>query len=250
MTFPGNSRLWALGNKAEREFVPARYVRNSKGQLRFFPGYWRMTSESARSYLVAIKRERQLSMNNDSKTEFFQEWEKADEFRGSLKSLAVSKAFLTSDRQLKNYERADWTGVSPPLAAWAANFCLWMARREIPVFVLEAYRSNERQAQLYASGKSKIESNGPHGRGCAVDIIHSVRGYDLSPEEWRFFEAVGLRLAMHSGIALTWGGSWGWDCAHWELKDWKSISPFDPGKRRTPLGLLKEIGYPNMSGTA
>ncbi|MDB5468972.1 MAG: hypothetical protein JWR84_532 [Caulobacter sp.] len=84
--------------------------------------------------------------------------------------------------------------------------------------VNEGFRSNARQAWLYAQGRTrpgKKVTNAPtaltswHGYGLAVDIIHQTKGYEpfgpngAANEKW--FADVAAVFKQHS---CNWGGDW------------------------------------------
>lgn len=92
------------------------------------------------------------------------------------------------------------------------------AAKGFPVKVAEALRSQERQAWLYAQGRTRSGprvTNAPtnltswHGYGLAVDVIHETLGYEphgkngAANEAW--FEGVGHIFEKHG---LAWGGRW------------------------------------------
>jgi peptidoglycan L-alanyl-D-glutamate endopeptidase CwlK len=84
--------------------------------------------------------------------------------------------------------------------------------------VIEGLRTEERQKQLVAEGKSKT-MNSRHLTGHAVDIVP----YPIS-WEWEDFRPVvnALRKAAKElGVDVEHGFDWGWDAPHTELT-WES----------------------------
>ena len=91
----------------------------------------------------------------------------------------------------------------------------------LEVKVHEAFRSQARQAWLFAQGRTRpgdIVTNAPtsltswHGYGLAVDVIHKTRAYwpagrgrqhVAANEQW--FRRVGQVYKEHG---LSWGGDW------------------------------------------
>ena len=71
----------------------------------------------------------------------------------------------------------------------------------------------------------------PHNKGCAVDIVHSVKGWGLTDRQWLVVGHVGKEVAAAKGFKLEWGGDWrnkpsdiiGWDPAHWQVTDWRDV---------------------------
>lgn len=86
-----------------------------------------------------------------------------------------------------------------------------------PVRILEGLRSQERQAWLYAQGRTRPGSkvtNAPtnltswHGYGLAIDILHATLAYEplgkgKDPSPW--FRHVGQIFKAHG---CSWGGDW------------------------------------------
>lgn len=92
------------------------------------------------------------------------------------------------------------------------------AAQGFPVKVAEALRSQERQAWLYAQGRTRPGpkvTNAPtnltswHGYGLAVDVIHATLGYQPHGKDARaneaWFEGVGQIFKRHG---CAWGGDW------------------------------------------
>jgi hypothetical protein len=95
--------------------------------------------------------------------------------------------------------------------------------RNMPFYPFEFYRTEARQADLLKRGVTKAgPGNSPHNHGCAVDVVHSWRLWDLSRGEWAVIGAIGKEVARKLGMEVTWGGDWSfYDPAHWQLKDWR-----------------------------
>jgi len=91
------------------------------------------------------------------------------------------------------------------------------------ISVLEGFRSEERQNQLFDEGKSKLRfPDGKHNKNPsdAVDVVPY-------PVDWnddaRFFFLAGLMFAEaeRQGVKLRWGGNWrmDYDFANNSFKD-------------------------------
>lgn len=127
--------------------------------------------------------------------------------------------------------RADLVGVYPPLLNWARKFQRECLRYDIPLFILEGMRTNERQKEVFDAGFSNIEQDGPHGRGMALDMVHGVKFWDgMSDQDWFLLSEIGKDAAATSGFKVEWGGDWGrtstkvgWDAAHWQIPDWRNV---------------------------
>lgn len=99
-----------------------------------------------------------------------------------------------------------------------------MAKLGVPMFASEVYRTPERQLELYTAGHSKAkDGQSAHQTGCAIDLIHTVKGWGLAANQWALIGHVGKELATQRGFKLTWGGDWNfYDPAHWEVTGWKA----------------------------
>lgn len=88
----------------------------------------------------------------------------------------------------------------------------------LPVKVAEAVRSQERQAYLYAQGRTRPGNrvtNAPtnltswHGYGLAVDVIHATLGYEPTGKNPRGNEAWFARVGgIFKKHGCAWGGDW------------------------------------------
>lgn len=107
-----------------------------------------------------------------------------------------------------------------PVAQTACRLFLEECEKEgLPVLITETYRSQERQDELYAQGRTKPgkkvtwTKNSRHTSRLAWDICKNVKGEEYSDTE--FFKACG-RIAKRLGI--TWGGDWSTpDMPHFEV---------------------------------
>lgn len=150
--------------------------------------------------------------------------------------LQSPRYFLTG-AYLVHGEKADWQHVDVRLMRWAALFVEYARKRNVPLYVHTAYRTDAEQARLKAAGRSKA---GPglsaHNIGEAVDVVHGVLHWDMTPGEWAWVSVLGkaaLRrvnatLKAHEKLELVWGGPDGpsdrfkWDPAHWEVSDFRA----------------------------
>jgi len=133
----------------------------------------------------------------------------------------------------RNHTEQQWRamriGAHPQIIDFTRYFVAKMKKLNIPVHASEIIRTPQRQKQLYEDGFSKaVGAKAPHPYGCAVDIIHSRKGWNLSQKQWELIGKLGKELAIQRGIAITWGGDWpplkekvGWDPAHWQLTHWR-----------------------------
>lgn len=110
-----------------------------------------------------------------------------------------------------------------PFAQLACNTFLKECEREgLKVRITETYRSQERQNELYAKGRTKPGNkvtwtlNSRHTSRRAWDICQNIKGreYDTSTG---FFEKCG---AVAAKLGITWGGRWKTpDRPHFEVSE-------------------------------
>lgn len=147
-------------------------------------------------------------------------------FAGALAGI-VNREFLASQRYQEQQWRALEKGAHPDILEFKRVFIRRMAKLGVPMFASEVVRSPERQNDLYALGNSRAKGGqSPHQFGCAVDIVHSVKGWSMEPKAWALIGHVGKELITQKGLqveSLAWGGDWGfYDPAHWQIADWKA----------------------------
>lgn len=105
----------------------------------------------------------------------------------------------------------------------------------VPFVITEGFRSNERQDELYAIGRTKpgnivtMAKAGQsfHNHRVAFDIKPSVKGYDAPESVWQLLGSIG------QGIGLEWGGKWtkGFiDRPHFQLVFDYTFNDFQSGK--------------------
>ena len=102
------------------------------------------------------------------------------------------------------------------------------------ITIIEGHRTNERQEELYAAGKSKLRAGqSKHNLipSAAVDVAPLVDGkIDWEDRElWIGFAGFVRGAASQLGIPIRWGGDWDsdfdsaehgfWDGPHFELED-------------------------------
>ena len=86
--------------------------------------------------------------------------------------------------------------------------------------VVEGLRTEKRQSELVAAGKSKTEHS-RHLTGHAVDILPWVNGKS-EPDSLKHYRQIAkamFRAAIELGVDIEWGGHWSdfVDCPHWQL---------------------------------
>ncbi|MCB1505229.1 MAG: M15 family metallopeptidase [Hyphomicrobiaceae bacterium] len=113
-----------------------------------------------------------------------------------------------NERSIKNL-----AGVHPDLVRVVEQAAL---RCEVPIVVTEGLRTQDRQKQLKAAGKSWT-LNSRHLTGHAVDLVDADNyGYDI-PDLDKIAAAM-KSAADECGIPIVWGGDWkSKDTPHFEL---------------------------------
>ena len=148
-------------------------------------------------------------------------------YRQALAGL-VDRPFLASQNWQEQQWRADREGAHPDILEFERVLIRRMAKLGVPMFASEVLRSPERQEDLFALGHSRARAGqSAHPYGCAVDIVHSVKGWKIDRKQWDLVGHVGREVIKQKGLALVslaWGGDWSfYDPAHWEVKDWKMV---------------------------
>lgn len=125
-----------------------------------------------------------------------------------------------------------------PIGEFEKAFVSDLRRRGMPFFCHSMVRTPEEQYELYKRGVSNAKGmDSPHPNGMAVDIIHSVFGWEISDRAWEIVGHIGKEVAKRLKIDIRWGGDWDgdgipvyndkderlWDPAHWELARWQTL---------------------------
>ena len=155
--------------------------------------------------------------------------------------------FLTSEVYARQGMRADWQHVPANLQRWAAMLVNTARTKGVPLYIHCAFRTEAEQAQLRKRGVSKVGyPRSAHNIGEAVDIVHSLYHWELTPSEWSYIHHLGqdclrrLNAALPKAqrLHLNWGGNDGtsqdtfkWDPAHWEVTDYRERI------KRLPVGV-------------
>lgn len=121
--------------------------------------------------------------------------------------------------------RADWSNVDVRLKAWSRRVVKAAADRGVPLYVHTAMRSQAEQERLKADGFSQLTS-GPHQRGVALDLVHTVHAWDMTRDEWQFLHDFAMSFWKET-VPLRWGGDFQslYDPAHYELHPWREVVP-------------------------
>lgn len=146
----------------------------------------------------------------------------------------VDREFLGSQRFQEQQWRADRTGAHPDILEFVRLMVRRMERLGVPIFASEIVRSPQRQNDLYALGNSRARAGqSAHQYGCAVDLVHGVKGWSLSRKQWEIIVHVGKEVAAQKGLAITslaLGSDSFYDPAHWQVENWKQLKGDYPWK--------------------
>lgn len=135
------------------------------------------------------------------------------------------RAFVAAPKWKSQQLRANREGAHPRILEFEKALVKKMASLGVPMFAHEFVRDEARQTELFIRGHSKAKAGqSPHQFGLAVDIIHSVKAWNLTRAQWDLIGRFGKELATQRGLHVKWGGDFEtiWDPAHWELRDWKN----------------------------
>jgi len=142
----------------------------------------------------------------------------------AMRSLADPEA-MKQFKYKQMHTTLDFEGVHPDIIKFWKSVHKAMKLRDIPVRAFELKRSHARQQELYDKGVSKaVPGQSAHNYGCAIDIIHSKKAWNLSKKQWDCMVAIQKECARKCNVKLISGDDWDfWDPAHWELKNWRQI---------------------------
>lgn len=153
------------------------------------------------------------------------------DFRTALRDIADPN-FCKSQRWREQQTRAVREGAHEDILHFERLLVTEFKRKGVPLFAHCVIRSSSEQDAAFARGVSKAQAGeSPHNYGLAVDIIHGVKGWEITPRSWALIGHTGKELAARNGLKVTWGGDWknrpsdlvGWDPAHWQIQGWKAL---------------------------
>lgn len=115
----------------------------------------------------------------------------------------------------------DISALTPTAQTAARAFLKLCGERGLKVRITETYRSQERQNELYAQGRTKSgqivtwTKNSRHTSRRAWDICQNIKGKEYS--DTAFFKSCG---AAAKELGITWGGEWKTpDMPHFEVTE-------------------------------
>lgn len=184
---------------------------------------------------------------------FFGDFPSDDEWRAPAR--LQYPVYWSLQMYLDQSNRADWQSTDLRLQRWAALFIEYARKRQIPLYVHCATRTEAEQALVYARGNSRAQyPSSAHNIGEAVDIVHGRYHWDMTRQEWQLLYTLGMlaldrinaTLPKAQKLELKWGGHFRtlYDPAHWEIADYRGRLrrlPLADPVRLTPRGILSKV---------
>lgn len=131
--------------------------------------------------------------------------------------------------RVQNRERA--AGVLAPLQAFLD---WWEVNGPFPILVAPdgGVRTDAaKQLSYYQKGLSKADTldKTPHGRAAALDLWPVGFNPTVKLDDQPLIKAKFVQMGSiaKSQFNLVWGGDWGWDYPHVEIKTWRQL-PYPP----------------------
>lgn len=145
----------------------------------------------------------------------------------------VDRPFLASRRYQEQQARANRDLAHADVLEFERVFIRRMSKLGVPIFAPEIWRSAKRQDELFALGNSRARGGqSAHQFGLAIDLVHSVKGWNLSKKEWELMLHTGREIVLQTGLKMDNLAdlTGGYDPAHWQLKNWKNFKDPDTWK--------------------
>ena len=148
--------------------------------------------------------------------------------RDALRLLAEGgRDFLQTERYKALQHHAKRHGAHPDILAFEGAFVRKFRKLDVPMFAHTVVRTHDFHAAKYVMGQANAAPRDcPHVAGCAADLIHAQRAWDVPRDCWELMGHIGKELAHALGIEVVWGGDRQLafrDPAHWELADWRAV---------------------------
>ena len=147
------------------------------------------------------------------------------DYGSAIRSIS-DRTFCQSQKYRDQQLRADRSGAHPDILEFERRLITKARKQDIPLYCHCCNRGQHEQTNLFVRGVTKARAGqSAHNYGLAIDVIHSVKAWDIDRKAWAFLGHMGKEISVQSGIEVTWGGDWKfWDPSHWELRDWKTLS--------------------------
>lgn len=161
-----------------------------------------------------------------------------DTFDAALRGMA-DRPFLESQHWQEQQWRADRLGAHPDVVKFEKLMVRRLAALGVPMFAHCVVRTAKAQTEAYVKGHSKAKpGQSPHQYGCAVDLIHARKGWELTARQWKLIGHIGKEIVASAGldiVSLAWGGDWSfYDPAHWEVRGWQQLKGSYPWPNLSP----------------
>lgn len=117
----------------------------------------------------------------------------------------------------------DYKRLHPEMVDFVRKLTRELNKQKLPFYIHSTWRTHAEQLALLKRGVTRAgPGDSPHNFGCALDLVHVHRHWDISRKEWAMIGAIGREVARKANVQVMWGGDWNfYDPAHWELKRWK-----------------------------
>lgn len=146
-------------------------------------------------------------------------------YRTALAGIA-DRQFCESVKYGEQQFRADRFKADPRILEFERLMIKRLRKLDVPFFAHCIWRNEQDQNAAYVRGVSRAKwGESPHNFGCAVDLIHGTKAWDLTERQWSIVGHIGKELAAQNTLPIAWGGDFKslWDPAHWELTDWQRV---------------------------
>lgn len=137
---------------------------------------------------------------------------------------AARASRLPRERMQVNKRQTRYTYLEGPMKFLGQQIVKSMEDAGYPALIHCCYRSPEAQMEAYGRGVSRAKAwQSPHQFMEAVDIVHPTLFWNVSADYWEQLAVCTRIVAEKFNVDLTGGFDWGWDLAHIEIRDWRSL---------------------------
>ncbi len=126
---------------------------------------------------------------------------------------------ITTDSRFASPLRCFDLALLEPVTRTAVQALLAAAKSELgkDLMVWETYRSQIRQAALFAQGATTLRTVGVHHYGLACDIVYDVAGSPSWKGDFTFLGVLSKRFGF------VWGGDWGQPDIEHSFRDYDHV---------------------------